>query len=86
MESGLPRLECEAHGRIASIIRAIGWKWVICDEDFEFSAKIYLLQTYISRAYVKSDGLLGPRIMQLLEFLSSRDGGGRQNEFASIGS
>jgi hypothetical protein len=44
MESGLPRLECEADGRIASIIREIGWKWVIFDDNFEFSEKIYPLQ------------------------------------------
>jgi hypothetical protein len=42
MESGLPRLECEAYGRIASIIREIHGKWVIFNENFGFSAKIHL--------------------------------------------
>jgi hypothetical protein len=45
MESGLPRLECEADGRIASIIREIGWEWVIFNENFGFFAKINPLQT-----------------------------------------
>ena len=39
MESGLPRLECEADGRIASIIMEIVFKWVIFDEKFRFSGK-----------------------------------------------
>ena len=45
MESGLPRLECEAYGRIASIIREIHGKWVIFNENFGFSAKIHPSQT-----------------------------------------
>ena len=44
MESGLPRLECEADGRIASIIMEIGFKWVIFDENFGFAPKINPLQ------------------------------------------